>query len=98
MVMPCSRSALQAVDEQREVDVAALVPTRFESASSGRELVLEDHLAVVEQAADQRALAVVDAAAGDEAQQVLVLMLARGRRRCPGDECVGPGDLGGHQK
>ncbi len=59
----------EAVDQQREVDLAAagaeLLRIRFER----RELVVEDHLGVVEQPADQRALAVVDAAAGDEAQQ-----------------------------
>src|SRR3546814_10208544 len=38
------------------------------------ELVLENHLAVVEQPPDQGRLAVVDAAAGDEAQQRLLLM------------------------
>jgi hypothetical protein len=38
-----------------------------------RELVVEDLLGVVEQPPDQRRLAVVDAAAGDEAQQLLVL-------------------------
>jgi hypothetical protein len=41
----------------------------------------------VQQAADQRALAVVHAAAGDEAQQRLVLVLLQVRR-----------DVGGHQK
>jgi hypothetical protein len=61
----------QAVDQQGEVDVLALVPMRLESASSGGELVLEDHLGVVQQAADQRGLAVVHRAAGDEAQHVL---------------------------
>src|SRR5690606_11950935 len=38
------------------------------------QLVLVDQLRLVQQAADQRALAVIDAAAGDEAQQVLVLV------------------------
>ena len=37
--------------------------------ADGGELVFEDRLAVVEQAADQRRLAVVDAAGGGEAQQ-----------------------------
>jgi hypothetical protein len=36
------------------------------------ELVVEDLPRLVEQAADQRALAVVDAAARDEAQQALL--------------------------
>jgi hypothetical protein len=37
-------------------------------------LVVEDLLGLVEQPADQRRLAVVDAAAGDEAQQLLALL------------------------
>jgi hypothetical protein len=37
------------------------------------QLVFEQQLRLVQQAPDQRALAVVDAAAGDEAQQILVL-------------------------
>ncbi len=68
---------LQAVHEQREVD---LVAGRAPLAAVGghrRELVLEDLLRVVQQAADQRALAVVHAAAGDEAQQVLGLVAAQ---------------------
>ena len=54
----------QAVGEQREVEPvdAALLDVR--------ELVGEHGLGVVEQAADQRRLAVVDAAGGGEAQQV----------------------------
>jgi hypothetical protein len=62
------------------------VPTFFESALDGRELVLEQHLRVVQQAADQRALAVVDAAAGDEAQQALVLVLLQVGADVLGDE------------
>src|SRR5207342_2566507 len=48
----------------------------------GRErnqLVFEQALAVVQQPADQRALAVVHAAAGDEAQQVLVFVATERR-------------------
>ena len=67
----------QAVDEQREVDVAALgAPTLAVGLDRG-ELVLEQHLGLEQQAADDRALAVVDAAAGDEAQQLLVLLLSK---------------------
>ena len=50
----------EAVDEQGEIDLAALgadaLGVRFES----RELVLEDLFGVVEQAADQGGFAVVD--------------------------------------
>jgi hypothetical protein len=63
---------LQAVDQQREVDVLALradlaLRVGLERGSWSSKI----SLAVVEQAADQGRLAVVDAAAGDEAQQVL---------------------------
>src|SRR5690606_2323894 len=44
----------------------------------GVHLVLEDGLRVVEEAADERALAVVDAASRGEAQQVHVEVAARG--------------------
>ena len=58
MVMPCSRSAREAVGELRQVGLAAF--------GDVGQLVLQHRAAVDEQAADQRALAVIDAAAGDE--------------------------------
>ncbi len=64
----------EAIDEQREVEFAALRADFLRVRLERGELVLEDHLRVVEQAPDQRALAVVDAAAGDEPQQALVLV------------------------
>ena len=67
----------EAVDQQREVEFAALRADFLRVRLERRELVLEDHLRVVQQAADQRALAVVDAAAGDEPQQALVLVRCR---------------------
>ena len=81
----------QAVEQQREVEVAVLGTGPDRVRRQRLELVVEDHLRLVEQPADQRALAVVDAAAGDEAQAVLapvgVEVLG---------ECGGSGD--GHQK
>ena len=62
MVMPCSRSAESPSTS---------------SAKSGCELILEDHLAVVKQPPDQRRLAVIHRAAGDEAQHRLVLVLLK---------------------
>jgi hypothetical protein len=53
------------------------VPWRRAVARERGELVVEQVLAFEQQAADQRALAVVDAAAGDEAQARLGLVLAR---------------------
>ncbi len=64
----------QPVDEQREIERAALGADLLRVRLERGELVLEDHLRVVEQPADQRRLAVIDAAAGDEPQQALVLV------------------------
>ena len=58
----------QAVGEQRQV--GALAPHPLARVLDGLELVLEDGLRVVEQAADQRGLAVVDGTGGGEAQQL----------------------------
>ena len=57
----------QAVGEQREVHVVVAAPAA--RLLDALELVLEDLLGVVEQAADQRALAVVDRAGRGEAQR-----------------------------
>jgi hypothetical protein len=65
----------QTVDQQREVEIAALRADLLRVGFERRQLVFEQHLRFVQQAADQRALAVVHAAAGDEAQQALVLVL-----------------------
>ena len=70
----------QPVQQQREVEVAvdgAVAPrVRLER----RELVVEDQPGLEQQAPDQRRLAVVDGAAGDEAQQAL---LARRGQKYP---------------
>ena len=65
----------EPVHEQREIDLLALRADAFRICFERRQLIFEDHPAVIEQAPDQRGLAIVDAAAGDEAQQRLVLML-----------------------
>jgi hypothetical protein len=57
----------QAVDQQREIEPGAAGPARFRLQRL--DLVLGQKPAVEEQPADQGRLAVVDAAAGDEAQQ-----------------------------
>src|SRR5688572_4874019 len=59
----------EAVGEQRKVERRA-PPLR--RALQRRELVGQDRLAVVEQPADQRALAVVDAPRGEEAQHAML--------------------------
>ena len=74
----------QAVDEQREIEIVALravlLRIRFER---GDEIVGRE-IGVIEQAPDQRRLAVVDRAAGDEAQERLVRRGARRDRRGDG--------------
>ena len=57
----------QAVGQQGEVDVVVAAPPA--DRLDVLELVLEDRLGVVQQPADQRRLAVVDAADGGEAQR-----------------------------
>jgi hypothetical protein len=64
----------KAVDEQREIRFVALRAVAFRVGVERAELVVEQRLGLVQQAPDQGALAVVDAAAGDEAQQGLVLV------------------------
>jgi len=63
----------QAVGEQRQVGGGQAALRR--SLLDGVQRVGEDGLGVVEQPADQRALAVVHAAAGQEAQQAMVDVL-----------------------
>ena len=77
MVMPCSRSAARPSTSSAKSMFWPCVPIRLRIGLERGQLVLEDHLAIVQQPADQRRFAVVDAAAGDEAQQALVLVLAR---------------------
>ena len=60
---------LEAVEEQRQVDIVAGGAELLRLALQRLELVGEDRLAVVEQAADQGRFAVIDRAAGEEPQQ-----------------------------
>ena len=77
MVMPCSRSALRPSIRRAGSKPPPVVPWTFGVAGDGGELVLVDHAGVVEQAADEGRLAVVHGAAGQQAQQVLLLVLAQ---------------------
>jgi hypothetical protein len=72
----------QAVGEQREVDAAAGGALFDGVAADGGELVLVDLAGVVEEAADEGALAVVDAAAGEQAQELFLLVALEVLRRC----------------
>ena len=84
----------EAVEEQREVEVAALGADLLGIGFESRQLILVEHLRLVKQAPDQRALAVVDAAAGNEAQQALLLVRLQIALDILSDEV---GDMG-HQK
>ncbi len=66
---------LQAVHQKRQVDVVARGADFLRVAGDGLEVILVDHLGVVQQAPDQGALAVIDVAAGKEAQQFLAFVL-----------------------
>ena len=88
----------EAVDQQREIDLAVLGAVPAAVRLERGHLVVEQQLGVVQQAPDQRALAVVHAAARDEAQQALGLMLLQvGRNRGAGAVHVGF-EHSGHQK
>ncbi|MNZ61823.1 hypothetical protein D3C78_799250 [compost metagenome] len=65
----------QAIHQQGEVEFLALGAELLGVGLELAELVLEEDFRFIEQAPDQGALAVVDAAAGDETQQVLLLLL-----------------------
>ena len=65
----------EAVNEEGEVNVLALRADAFGVRLERGELVLEDHLGIVEEAADQGRLAIIHAAAGDEPQEGLVFVL-----------------------
>jgi hypothetical protein len=64
----------EAVDEEGEVDGVALRAVAPGVGFEGCELVFEDHLRIVEEAPDQGGLAVIDRAAGDEAEQGFLLV------------------------
>jgi hypothetical protein len=83
----------QPVDEQREVQLAAL-GTVLGVCLQRLEVVLEHEVRLVEHPPDQRGLAVVHAAAGDEPQHGLVLVSVQVGLDVPGDEVRGSG----HQK
>src|SRR5256885_1514721 len=85
----------QAVGQQRQVGLAAL--------GDAGQLVLQHGARVHQKSADQRALAVIDGAAGDEAQGRgvgggLLCGLAGLGGRGIRDGCVGGNACGGHQK
>ena len=89
MVMPCSRSAASPSTSSAKSIFWPCVPTRLRIRLERRELILEDHLRVVQQPPDQGGFAVVDRSAGDEAQQALVLVLLEIGVDVLGDQRIG---------
>ena len=64
----------QPIDQQREIELRPARARCLAVRLQRFQLVREDPAAVIEQAPDQRRFAIVHAAAGDEAQHVLVAM------------------------
>ncbi len=83
---PLLTFGFQTVGQQRGVKIAAGGADRLRVRFELRQLIFVDHLAVVQQTTDQRALPVIDAAASDEPQQLLVLMLFQVSVDVGGDE------------
>jgi len=80
----------EAVEQEREVELVALGADTLGVDFERSELILEEELRRIEQPADERALAVVDAAARDEAQQALVLVRVEVGEDVLADEIRGP--------
>src|SRR5207237_9383946 len=67
----------KSIDEKREIEIAALSADLLRVGFKRRELVFEQHLGFIEKPSDQGRFAVIDAAAGDEAQEILLLLGAQ---------------------
>ena len=80
-LLALGREAVDAAARSRAS--SPCVPCLRESRFSARELIVEELLGVVQQAADQGRLAVVDRAAGDEAQDSLVALARAGSASRP---------------
>ena len=63
---------LQPVDQQGQIEITAGSAGSLAVACEPGQLIVVDELGVVEETTDQRALAVIDAAAGQKAQQILL--------------------------
>lgn len=64
----------EPVEQERQVQLVALCADPPRVRVERGQLVLEDETGLIQQPPNQRALAVVDAAACDEAEQLLVLV------------------------
>ena len=76
----------EAVEQQRIVEILALRAVFVRIGGQCFELISEQLLQFIKQTAEQRRLAMIDRAAGHEAQQALRLA----ERRCAGCELAGP--------
>ena len=66
---------LQAVEQEREVEVVALGADPLGVGLEGGEMILEHHVRLVEHPPDEGRLAVVDRTTRDESQESLALVL-----------------------
>ncbi len=66
---------LEAIGQERGVEPTACGAMLDRVFLDGCEGVLVDHLRLIEQHANERTLAVIHTAAGEEAQKLLILML-----------------------
>ena len=64
----------QPIDQQGKIDILTLRAESFRVGLQGHQMILEDHLGVVQQATDQGGFAVVDRSTSNETQQGFVLM------------------------
>ena len=67
----------QAIYQKREINVATLGALLFGVLQQRRHLILKNKLSLIEHASDQGALAIVYAAAGNESQQVQLILLTQ---------------------
>ena len=93
----------ETIHKQGEIYLLALCARLLAVRLQRSQLVFKNHLAVIEQPANQRALAIIHAAASDKAEQFLVLMLGEIGVNILPDQRVGLVDrvffgVIGHQK
>ena len=68
---------LQPVDQQRQIHGIARGTALLRIPRNRRQLIIKDHLGVMQQPANQGRLAIIHTTASDKAQQILVLMLVQ---------------------
>ncbi|RMP79927.1 hypothetical protein ALQ16_205500 [Pseudomonas syringae pv. actinidiae] len=68
---------LKTIHQQRQIDVITRGAGLFRVTGNGFQVIFVDHLGIVQQTPDQRALAVIDVATGKKAQHFLAFVLAQ---------------------